>query len=107
MISFKVGAKGGVSVYGLQRFPVTLYVEQWEALVDAMPDLLGFIDANRGTLKRLDRGEPVSPPLTNPGSALDRGHQLADAGREVVEQMNRSRYLWQHYRRRSHVSFEL
>ena len=38
-IDFKVGEKGGVSVYGLGRFPVTLYYEQWIRLLDASADL--------------------------------------------------------------------
>jgi hypothetical protein len=33
-LEFRVGAKGGVSVYGLGRFPVTLYYEQWVRLLD-------------------------------------------------------------------------
>lgn len=50
-IKFKVGAKGGVSVYGLNaRFPVTLYADQWERLIEAMPELSAFIDANRDRL---------------------------------------------------------
>ena len=35
MLEFRVGEKGGVSVYGLGRFPVTLYYEQWVRLLDA------------------------------------------------------------------------
>ena len=38
-IEFKVGAKGGVSVYGLGRFPVTLYYEQWIRLLDSAENL--------------------------------------------------------------------
>ena len=48
---FKVGEKGGVSVYGLGRFPVTLYYEQWTRLLDAAPDLKAFIEENKGKLK--------------------------------------------------------
>ena len=36
---FKVGEKGGVSVYGLGRFPVTLYYEQWNRLLGAADDI--------------------------------------------------------------------
>ena len=51
-ISFKVGEKGGVSAYGMGRFPVTLYVEQWERLFAAIPELKAFIVANESKLTR-------------------------------------------------------
>lgn len=51
-ISFKVSDKGGVSVYGMGRFPVTLYVEQWETLLSRADDLKAFIEENRGRLKK-------------------------------------------------------
>jgi hypothetical protein len=52
-LEFRVGEKGGVSVYGLGRFPVTLYYEQWIRLLDASPDLRKFLEANKadGKLK--------------------------------------------------------
>jgi hypothetical protein len=50
-INFKVGEKGGVSVYGLGRFPVTLYYEQWIRLLDASADLRTFLEDNKGSLK--------------------------------------------------------
>jgi len=40
---FKVGEKGGVSVYGLGRFPITLYPEQWEKLLSMEADIRAFI----------------------------------------------------------------
>lgn len=49
-ITFKVGQKGGVSVYGLGRFPVTLYKEQWARLIENIPALEEFIKANEGSL---------------------------------------------------------
>lgn len=51
-LTFKVSAKGAVSVYGLGRFPVTLYQEQWDKLMAAGDDLKRFIDANRESLKK-------------------------------------------------------
>ena len=51
-ISFKVSEKGGVSVYGMGRFPVTLYVEQWETLLGRAEELRAFIDENRSRLKK-------------------------------------------------------
>jgi hypothetical protein len=52
-LDFKVGEKGGVSVYGLGRFPVTLYYEQWVRLLDAGDKLRKFLEENksRGALK--------------------------------------------------------
>ena len=53
-ISFKVSEKGAVSVYGLGRFPVTLYLEQWTKLLSHADDLKAFIEANRSKLKTKD-----------------------------------------------------
>ena len=52
-LEFRVGEKGGVSVYGLGRFPVTLYYEQWTRLLDAVPELRKFLEENKaeGKLK--------------------------------------------------------
>lgn len=50
-LEFRVGEKGGVSVYGLGRFPVTLYYEQWVRLLDAAPDLKVFLEENKSRLK--------------------------------------------------------
>ena len=50
-LSFKIGEKGGVSVYGLGRFPVTLYYEQWIRLLDASARLREFLEENKGRLK--------------------------------------------------------
>jgi len=50
-VSFKVSEKGGVSVYGLGRFPVTLYKEQWAKLLDLADDIRAFIRAHEAELK--------------------------------------------------------
>lgn len=50
-ITLKVSEKGGVSVYGLGRFPVTLYKEQWAKLLDMADDLRAFIRDNDTHLK--------------------------------------------------------
>jgi hypothetical protein len=50
-ISFKVSEKGGVSVYGLGRFPVTLYYEQWVRLLDQADQLRAFLEENKPSLK--------------------------------------------------------
>jgi hypothetical protein len=50
-VSLKVSEKGGVSVYGLGRFPVTLYKEQWTRLLDMADDIRSFIKENDPKLK--------------------------------------------------------
>ncbi|PYV28916.1 MAG: hypothetical protein DMG24_00830 [Acidobacteria bacterium] len=50
-LEFKVSEKGGVSVYGLGRFPVTLYYEQWTKLLEVGEDLRAFLEANKSRLK--------------------------------------------------------
>ena len=46
----KVSDKGGVSVYGMGRFPVTLYREQWEKLLARRDEILAFLEANSAKL---------------------------------------------------------
>ena len=53
-VSLKVSEKGGVSVYGLGRFPVTLYKEQWSRLLDMADDIRAFIRENDSKLKAKD-----------------------------------------------------
>jgi len=50
-LEFKVGEKGGISVYGLGRFPVTLYYEQWNRLLAASDKLKEFMEENKSKLK--------------------------------------------------------
>jgi len=50
-LEFRVGEKGGVSVYGLGRFPVTLYYEQWVRLLDSADALRAFLEENKSKLK--------------------------------------------------------
>jgi hypothetical protein len=56
-LDFRVGEKGGVSVYGLGRFPVTLYYEQWIRLLDTAKELREFLEENKseGKLKLKDK----------------------------------------------------
>ena len=49
--SLRVSEKGGVSVYGMGRFPVTLYKEQWLKLLDMADEIRAFIKENEGRLK--------------------------------------------------------
>jgi hypothetical protein len=50
-ITMKVSEKGGLSIYGMGRFPITLYKEQWLKLLDMSDVIRAFIAANEGTLK--------------------------------------------------------
>ena len=50
-LSLKISEKGGLSVYGLGRFPVTLYKEQWNKLLDMAEDIRAFLKANDAQLK--------------------------------------------------------
>lgn len=50
-VTLKVSEKGGVSVYGLGRFPVTLYKEQWTKLLDLADEIRAFIRENESRLK--------------------------------------------------------
>ena len=50
-LTLKVSEKGGLSIYGLGRFPVTLYKEQWAKLLDMADEIRSFIEANNEKLK--------------------------------------------------------
>jgi hypothetical protein len=50
-LSMKVSEKGALSVYGMGRFPVTLYKEQWLRLLTVADDIRAFIEANNESLK--------------------------------------------------------
>lgn len=50
-LDFRVSEKGGVSVYGLGRFPVTLYYEQWVRLLDQADQIREFMEENKSSLK--------------------------------------------------------
>jgi hypothetical protein len=50
-MSMKISEKGGLSVYGLGRFPTTLYASQWEKLNAMMPTIMTFLTENKEFLK--------------------------------------------------------
>jgi hypothetical protein len=52
----KVSPKRAISIYGLQRMPVTLYVEQWERLLDFGDEIRKFAGEKNGELNRKARG---------------------------------------------------
>lgn len=57
-LSMKIGEKGGLSVYGLGRFPVTLYMEQWLRLLDKSQDIRDYLEANKAHLAvKADKAE--------------------------------------------------
>lgn len=51
-VTFKVAKSGGLSVYGLGRFPVTLYASQWERLFDEIDAIKAFLVANGSAMTR-------------------------------------------------------
>jgi hypothetical protein len=51
----KVSPKGGMSLYGLQRMPVTLYIEQWQRLLAFADDIQAFLKEHDAELKRKAR----------------------------------------------------
>jgi hypothetical protein len=53
-VRMKVSEKGALSIYGMGRFPVTLYKEQWLKLLDMSDEIRAFIAANEGQLKAKD-----------------------------------------------------
>lgn len=66
-LTLKVSEKGAVSVYGLGRFPVTLYGEQWTRLLDKAAEIKAFMDANRDKLATKDGA--VAAAAVNAGKA--------------------------------------
>ncbi len=60
-LSLKISEKGGLSVYGLGRFPVTLYKEQWIRLLDLADEIRAFIKANERQLKAKEQSHEPAP----------------------------------------------
>ena len=71
-VNFKVSAKGAVSVYGLGRFPVTLYREQWVRLLERTDDLRKFMEEHAGDLKAKgdQSATPVEPSADAPAGEV-------------------------------------
>jgi hypothetical protein len=59
-VTLKVSQKGAVSLYGIQRFPVTLYRRQWERVLAAAEDIRSFIIQNAAVLSETKRGDHAS-----------------------------------------------
>lgn len=62
-LSCKIAQKGGLSVYGLGRFPVTLYASQWDTLLAKTGEIKAFLDANRDKLAtKGEQGDDAEVP---------------------------------------------
>ena len=77
-VSLKVSEKGGVSVYGLGRFPVTLYKEQWMKLLDIAGEIRAFAALARQFPPRI-RKLPIAQNFARNGFALDPSHHKPGA----------------------------
>ena len=55
-LRLQVSAKGGVSLYGIRRFPITFYQEEWEKILGMTDDIRNFIRENESELKRKGQG---------------------------------------------------
>ena len=49
-VYLKVSEKGGASLYGIRRFPVTFYVEEWNRILDMEPEIRSFLKAHESEL---------------------------------------------------------
>jgi len=49
-VYLKVSEKGGASLYGIRRFPITFYVEEWNRILDMEPEIRAFLKAHEGEL---------------------------------------------------------
>jgi len=49
-VYLKVSEKGGASLYGIRRFPITFYVEEWNRILDMEPEIRSFLKAHEGEL---------------------------------------------------------
>ena len=56
-LSMKISEKGGLSIYGLGRFPVTLYKEQWKKLLELKDEIMAFLETNDAHLKTKETKE--------------------------------------------------
>lgn len=69
-LTCKVSEKGAVSIYGLGRFPVTLYSNQMERLLGAADEIRAFIATNASALKTKEEAVAAAATATAPGTAI-------------------------------------
>lgn len=81
-INFKVSAKGAVSVYGLGRFPVTLYREQWLRLLEKTDDLRKFMDEHADDLRSKSDAQAEAAAAPEPAAATEPAAADAPAAEE-------------------------
>lgn len=63
-LTLKVSAKGAASLYGLGKFPVTLYVQQWERIIAFVPEIQAFLTENVDKLATKPKtGDVASEPV--------------------------------------------
>ncbi|GAB4137953.1 hypothetical protein [Thermopirellula anaerolimosa] len=77
VLSCKVSPKGAVSVYGLQRMPVTLYADQWHRLLEFAPKIRDFIEQHRSSLRWKGASGASSDESTEHASEPDQGESGA------------------------------
>ncbi len=70
-ISLKVSAKGALSVYGLGRFPVTLYKEQWRRLLTASDEIRAFLEQHDSELKTKGKEEGAAAETPAAGGGAE------------------------------------
>ncbi|MBW2363104.1 MAG: hypothetical protein JRG84_19580 [Deltaproteobacteria bacterium] len=51
-VSLKVSQKGGVSLYGIRRFPITFYLEEWQQILDMEGEIRAFLSEHEAELKK-------------------------------------------------------
>ncbi len=51
-VRLQVSAKGGASLYGIRRFPITFYVDEWERILDMADEIRAFLRENEASLKK-------------------------------------------------------
>ena len=92
-IRMKVSQKGAVSIYGLQRMPVTLYAEQWEKIIDMCEsgDLGTFIMSNEDKLTRKERNESAPVTAKKPARTIKATKKSgpSDADLAKIEALNK------------------
>jgi hypothetical protein len=74
-LTCQVAEKGGISVYGLGRFPVTLYREQWQALAEAAPGVVAFA-CEPANVKECDKRSAANKKATKKTAAKDSGRHV-------------------------------
>ena len=89
MPRMKVSQKGAISIYGLQRMPVTLYAGQWERIAELVNDgtLASFIAANESSLTRKGEQPLAKPAVTEaaPTPATPKGKKRGNSGPSAAD----------------------